>query len=288
MPHSADVGAPSRVRWVGGARLMGDHGGRRAWLHTSEKSWGGLVIRTCHAVGEFRQIVALQKEVWGFEDIELMPTRLFVVGEKIGGHVLGAYNGATLVAFVFGLPAVREGHAYIHSHMLAVKEALRNSGLGRQMKLFQRELAMSEGYELIEWTFDPLEIKNAFFNVEKLGAVARRYVVNQYGVTSSPLQGGLPTDRLVAEWWLRSSRVEQTITSGKRPAAEVAERVEIPAEIYEWKSQAETRTRAAEVQRRTRELLQKYFADGLSVVGYERAASGDGRFLLGRWNEAGW
>jgi predicted GNAT superfamily acetyltransferase len=172
--------------------------------------------------------------------------------------------------------------------MLAVKETHRNSGLGREMKLLQRELAMSEGYDLIEWTFDPLEIKNAFFNLEKLGAVVSRYVVNQYGITSSPLQGGLPSDRLVAEWWLRSTRVEETLKSGKRPKTEVAERVEIPAEIYAWKAQAETRTRAAEVQRRTRDLLQKHFAEGLSVVGYERDADGGGRFLLGRWSEAAW
>jgi predicted GNAT superfamily acetyltransferase len=254
----------------------------------AEKSWGGFVLRTCHTVGEFRQAVSLEKEVWGFDDIDLIPARFFVVGEKIGGHVLCAYDGATLVAFAFGLPGMRDRHPYIHSHMLAVKETHRNSGIGREMKLFQRELAMSEGYDLIEWTFDPLEIKNAYFNMEKLGAVVRRYVVNQYGITSSPLQGGLPSDRLVAEWWLRSGRVEETLRCGKRPKIEVEEQVEIPAEIYEWKAQAETRTRAAEVQRRTRDLLQKHFGEGLSVVGYEREANGDGRFLLGEWNEASW
>src|ERR1039457_4981523 len=148
-----------------------------------EKSWGGLALRSCHTVGEFRQVVALEKEVWGFEDIELVPARLFVVGEKIGGHVLGAYEGPMLVAFAFGLPGVRDGRVYIHSHMLAVKEEYRNTGLGREMKLFQREVAMDEGYVRIEWTFDPLEIKNAYFNLEKLGAVARQYVVNQYGIT---------------------------------------------------------------------------------------------------------
>jgi predicted GNAT superfamily acetyltransferase len=251
----------------------------------AEKSWSGLTLRTCHTVGEFRQVVALEKEVWEFEDIELVPARLFVVGEKIGGHVLGAYDGATLVAFAFGLPGVREGRAYIHSHMLGVKEPLRNTGLGREMKLFQREIAMSEGFDRIEWTFDPLEIKNAYFNLEKLGAVVRRYVVNQYGITSSPLQGGLPTDRLVAEWWLGSARVNETLASGKRPEIAIEAQVEIPGEIYEWKSQAETRTRAAEVQRRVRELLQKHLGEGLSVVGYERRASGDGRFLLGVWSE---
>jgi len=253
-----------------------------------EKSWGGLELRTCHAVGEFRQVVALQKEVWGFEDLELVPARLFVVGEKIGGHVLGAYDGATLVGFAFGLPGVHQGHAYIHSHMLGVKETHRDRGVGRELKLFQRELAMKDGFDLIEWTFDPLEIKNAFFNLEKLGAVVRRYVVNQYGITSSPLQGGLPSDRLVAEWWLRSERVVETLRGGKRPEIEIVERVGIPGEIYAWKAQPETRAQAAEVQRQTREQLQGLLGGGLSVVGYEREANGDGCFLLGRWNEAGW
>ena len=258
---------------------MGEH---------AEKSWGGLEIRSCHAVGEFRQVVALQKEVWGFSDVELVPARIFVVAEKIGGHVLGAYNGASLVAFAFGLPGVREGHAYIHSHMLAVKEELRNTGLGREMKLFQRELVLKQGFELIEWTFDPLEIKNAFFNLEKLGAVVRRYVVNQYGITSSPLQGGLPSDRLVAEWWLRSTRVMKTLQQGARPETVVLERIEVPAEIYQWKAEAETRTRAAEVQKRVREQMQKRLAAGLAVVGYERDTEGNGCFLLGQWDEAEW
>ena len=92
--------------------------------------------------------------------------------------------------------------------MLAVRNEYRNAGLGRQIKLFQREDALARGFELIEWTFDPLEIKNAYLNIERLGAIARRYNVNQYGITSSPLQGGLPSDRLVAEWWLKSKRVE--------------------------------------------------------------------------------
>ncbi len=254
----------------------------------AEKSWGGLVIRSCHTVGEFRQAVVLQKEVWGFSDVELVPARIFVVAEKIGGHVLGAYNGASLVAFAFGLPGVREGHAYIHSHMLGVKEELRNTGLGREMKLFQRELVMKQGFELIEWTFDPLEIKNAFFNLEKLGAVVRRYVVNQYGITSSPLQGGLPSDRLVAEWWLRSPRVMKTLEQGARPETVVLARVEVPAEIYQWKSEAERRTRAAEVQKRVREQMQKHLAAGLVVVGYKRDTEGNGRYLLGHWNEAEW
>lgn len=252
----------------------------------AEKSWGGLVIRTCHTVGEFRQVVALQKEVWGYEDAELVPAKMFVVGEKIGGHVVGAYNGTSLVGFAFGLPGVRAGHAYIHSHMLAVKEEMRNTGLGRALKLFQRELAMREGFSLMEWTFDPLEIKNAYFNLERLGAVVRRYVVNQYGITSSPLQGGLPSDRLVAEWWMGSDLVLKTLEQGRRPEAKVVARIEVPAAIYAWKAEAETRTLAAEVQRKVRDEMQRYLADGLTVVGYERDGEGNGSFLLGEWAEA--
>ncbi|HVJ04404.1 MAG TPA: hypothetical protein VM578_01895 [Candidatus Saccharimonadales bacterium] len=252
----------------------------------AEKSWNGLTLRTCHTVGEFRQVVALQKEIWEFDDIDLVPARLFVVGEKIGGHVLGAYDGTVLVAFAYGLIGMRDGRAYVHSHMLGVKETHRNTGVGRELKLFQREIAISQGFDLIEWTFDPMEIKNAYFNLEKLGAVVRRYVVNQYGITSSPLQGGLPSDRLIAEWWLHSPRVEKTLASGTRPEIAVIERVGIPAEIQEWKAQAETRTRAAEVQRRTRDALQGYFSEGLTVVGFERTGKGDGCFLLGRWSES--
>jgi predicted GNAT superfamily acetyltransferase len=251
-----------------------------------EKTWSGLTLRTCHTVGEFRQTVALEKEVWGFDDIELIPARLFVVAEKIGGHILGAYDGSSLVAFAFGLPGVRQGRAYIHSHMLAVKESLRNTGLGREMKLFQRELALSEGYDLIEWTFDPLEIKNAYFNLERLGAIARHYVVNQYGITTSPLQGGLPSDRLVAEWWLRSPRVEETLRTGQRPPTAIAQQVKIPAQVYGWKAQPETRALAAEAQRRARDQFQKHFSEGLCAVGYERVENGDGHFLLGPWTEA--
>ncbi len=90
--------------------------------------------------------------------------------------------------------------------MLGVVDDYRNAGVGRRLKLAQREEALARGIDLVEWTFDPLEIKNAFFNIERLGAIVRRYVQNQYGITASPLHGGLPTDRCVAEWWLRSPR----------------------------------------------------------------------------------
>jgi len=169
--------------------------------------------------------------------------------------------------------------------MLGVREDYRNSGLGRRIKMFQREEGLARGFELIEWTFDPLEIKNAWLNIAKLGAIARRYTINQYGITSSPLQGGLPTDRLIAEWWLKSRRVETLMRTGVVPEGNVTQRISVPAMIYEWKSTPATRSRALDVLETNREQFLKAFGDGLAVVGYERDDEGNGKFLLGAWDE---
>jgi predicted GNAT superfamily acetyltransferase len=244
-----------------------------------------VVIRTCNGLDELRACVALQKEVWNFTDAELVPLRMFVVAEKVGGQVMGAFAGDRMVGFALSVPGTRSGRVYLHSHMLAVRADHRNGGLGRRLKLFQREEALSRGIELIEWTFDPLEIKNAYLNIERLGAIARRYNLNQYGITSSPLQGGLPSDRLIAEWWLKSKRVETLLASGKNPAFTTEETVEVPAQIYGWKAAAETRDQAREVQERNRDQFLRQFAEGLAVLGYERDPSGNGRFLLGHWDE---
>ena len=248
-------------------------------------SGDGIVIRHCRGIEELRTCVAVQKEVWNFSDAELVPLRMFVVAEKVGGQVMGAFQGDRMVGFALSIPGSRSGHLYLHSHMLAVRKEYRNHGLGRRLKLFQREDALTHGIELIEWTFDPLEIKNAYLNIEKLGAIARRYNINQYGITSSPLQGGLPSDRLIAEWWLKSTRVKALLETGKRPAFEPAASIEVPAQIYEWKAAAETREKAKGVQERNREEFLRRFSDGLAVLGYSCDAAGSGKFLLGRWDE---
>lgn len=243
-----------------------------------------IVVRKCSGLEELHDCVALQKEVWGFADVELVPLRMFVVAEKIGGQVIGAFLEKGLVGFAFAVPGSR-GHSYLYSHMLAVREDFRNAGLGRRLKLFQREDALVRGFELMEWTFDPLEIKNAYLNIEKLGAIARRYNVNQYGITTSHLQGGLPTDRLVAEWWLKSKRVEQLLGGGNKPAFQTQETIIVPAQIYEWKAAPESRIRAKEVQDANRGKFQQAFARGLAVLGYERDPQGNGKFLMGTWDE---
>jgi predicted GNAT superfamily acetyltransferase len=248
-------------------------------------SESAVVIRKCHNLDEMSACVTLQKEVWNFADVELVPLRMFVVAEKIGGQVIGAFDQGNIVAFALSVPGSRGGHSYLHSQMLAVRNEYRNAGLGREIKLFQREDALARGFELIEWTFDPLEIKNAYLNIERLGAIARRYHVNQYGITSSPLQGGLPSDRLVAEWWLKSKRVESLLREEPKPEFEILKTISVPAEIYGWKAARATRGRAQEVQECNRKDFLQAFSDGLAVLGYERDPQGAGKFLLGRWNE---
>jgi predicted GNAT superfamily acetyltransferase len=256
---------------------------------STETATGTVTIRKCEALEEMQACFALQKEVWKFSDADLIPVRMFVVASKIGGHVIGAFDGSDdkrgLVGFALAIPGMRNGHCYLHSHMLAVRQPYRNGGLGRRMKLCQREDALARGFALMEWTFDPLEIKNAYLNIEKLGAIARRYHVNQYGVTSSPLQGGLPTDRLVAEWWMKSRRVEGVLAEAPRAKFARRARIDVPAEIYEWKAAAATRAQALAVQGRNREQFNRAFAEGLSVLGYERDEHLNGRFLLGEWDE---
>jgi predicted GNAT superfamily acetyltransferase len=232
-----------------------------------------------------RACVALQKEIWNFADIDLVPLRVFVVAQKIGGQVIGAYDGGELISFAMALPGARNGHAYLHSQMLAVRSEYRNAGLGRRMKLFQRDDALARGFELMEWTFDPLEIKNAYLNIEKLGAIARRYTVNQYGITSSPLQGGLPSDRLIAEWWMKSKRVQSLLSGGRLENIEPMKTIKVPAQVYEWKASESSRVRAQQVQEGNRGEFVKAFADGLAVLRYERDTEGNGNFILGRWDE---
>jgi predicted GNAT superfamily acetyltransferase len=230
---------------------------------------------------EFAEVVALQKEIWGYSEIELLPLRFFIVANKIGGQVLGAFDNKKMVAFCICIPGLKEnGKHYLHSHMLGVLPPYRNTGLGRRMKLKQRQYALAEGVPLIEWTFDPLEIKNAFFNIERLGAVIRRYVHNQYGTTSSHLHGGLPTDRLVPEWWVESERV-QAICGGLPYARPVTlARIAVPADIAELRRDRPEEARA--IQERIAEQFTECFRQDLAVIGFEKTEEA-GTYLLGKW-----
>ncbi len=232
----------------------------------------------------------------GLDPTDVIPRKTFLLAQKIGGQVIGAFDTEiaggvreSLVGFVFSLPGMKTGtgepRAYLHSHMLAVREGYRNRGLGTQLKLEQRREALSRGIRHMEWTFDPLEIKNAYLNIHKLGAIVRGYQVDFYGVSSSRLQGGLPTDRLVAEWDLDSARVEAVLEGRWPNTNSIEERIQVPASIYEWKATEAGRIRARAVQFENRQKFQQAFSQGLAVLGFLRDAEGNGVFELGRLTE---
>lgn len=239
---------------------------------------------------QFARCVDIQLAVWGYSDGDLIPKRMFIVASRIGGQVIGALDGDAVIGFAMALPGYRAGRAYLHSHMLAVLPEHRNAGLGRRLKLAQRDDALARGFALMEWTFDPLEIKNAHLNLARLGAIARRYQPDFYGPSSSPLQGGLPTDRLYAEWWLRSPRVERVLAGEPGETAEAApvmRQIEVPGAVYVWKQTPNQRKLAEELQTKVRTALQQSFAEGLAVTGYERSPNGDGCFVLTK-DRASW
>src|SRR5215472_10970458 len=235
-------------------------------------------IRPLHAVSEMRVCVALQRIVWGYTELETVPDHIFVVAAKTGGQVIAAFDADMPVGFVLAFPALGKNQAYLHSHLLAVLPEYQNRGVGRRLKLAQRDEALARGIELIEWTFDPLQLKNAYFNIAKLGAIVRRYVPDLYGRTTSPLHGGMPTDRLVAEWWLRSPRVQSRL-SGK-PSSESAgiERIAVPGSIRDLCRNHPQK--AEQVQLRLRKSFESSFANGQAAVGFKLDQS-EGMYVMG-------
>jgi predicted GNAT superfamily acetyltransferase len=251
-----------------------------------------IEIRSCDGFEELEACVQLQIETWGYDESDIIPRKTFLLATKIGGQVIGAFDselGAkpaeNLVGFAMSLPGIKRTQngpqPYLHSHMLAVRVSHRNRGLGAQLKWEQRREALSRGIRHMEWTFDPLQITNAFLNIHRLGAISSDYRVDFYGVSSSRLQGGLPTDRLLAEWELDSPRVEAILA--RRPAAvqNIQDRILVPAPIDRWKASEESRQQALAVQLENRQKFQAAFLRGLAVLGFSRDAEGNGVFELG-------
>jgi chorismate synthase len=176
-------------------------------------------IRPLTTIEECRQVAALEREIWGFTDSEdVVPPPILIVSTKRGGILLGAFDDAErMCGFVYSLPALKDGVVTQWSDMLGVIAPLRGSGLGGQLKLAQRQRALAMGMELIEWTFDPLQAANAHFNFAKLGVVVEEYEENLYGVTTSALHAGAPTDRFVAAWYLTRPHVERRIAAWGQP-----------------------------------------------------------------------
>jgi predicted GNAT superfamily acetyltransferase len=271
-----------------------------------------MKIRDLTTLEECRQVAALEKDVWGYADAEdVVPPPVLIVSIKRGGVLLGAFDdGGAMKGFVYSIPAVKGGRLTQWSHMLGVTADARHTGLGRRLKLAQRERSLAMGVDLIEWTYDPLQAVNAHLNFAKLGVVVEEYEENIYGDSSSPLHRGSPTDRFVAEWAIKSPHVERRITSpgmGLVRDASIAAAplvnpsldrgahlvpgpatltldavrllVEIPVGFSEL--QAQNPQLALDWRLATRAIFQHYFGAGYRVVDFFLSSdSGRGHYLL--------
>ncbi len=240
-----------------------------------------LVTRPCSTLHEFEECVRIQQAVWRFSDHETVPSDVFIVAVKTGGQVIGAFDGDRQVGFTLAFVGSQESDTYLHSHFAAVLPEYQGSGIGRLLKLAQREDALKRGIRLIEWTFDPLALMNAHFNLNRLGAIVRRYIPNFYGVTTSPLHGSLPTDRFVAEWWLESPRVVSRANGTETEIEDTAGtiRISIPRNTTEL---LRTGAReAVEIQARLRAECLGRFAEGWAAVGVE-FSDGEAAYILSR------
>jgi predicted GNAT superfamily acetyltransferase len=277
-----------------------------------------LRFRDLHTAEEFRQVMALEQEVWGFTDLNDMVTvPVFTITTKRGAILIGAYDANDrMVGFVYSIVGMKGRQVLQWSHMLGVLKAYANSGLGRDLKLAQRERALAQGYDLIEWTFDPLQTLNAHLNFTKLGVVAEEYHRNVYGESTSVLHKGTPTDRLVAQWWIRRPHVERRVApaglgvraadvgdaapandtraegawlANDRIRLDCADRrvvLEIPMGFTEMQREAPDLALAWRMQ--TREIFEAYFDRGYRVVDFFLDRSQRrGRYLIARDAEGG-
>ncbi len=234
----------------------------------------GHQIRDCASFEDYSACVDMQREVWQFSDLDITPPRSLVITKNSGGFTLGAFadEDGKMLGFAHALAAFDDRlQPYYYSHMLAVKPELQNSGIGMKLKFAQRQRALQLNVPLMVWTFDPLQSRNAYLNIVKLGGVVRKYKVNYYGHHStSALHRGLDTDRLLIEWWVNSPRVRAIANHAEEdhmPSAPLAF-VEIPFDIEQIK--ARHLAEAQEWQLKLRSAFQQYLSEGLYCAGFER------------------
>ena len=165
-----------------------------------------IIIRDIEQISEMREIEALQKEVWGSDDRDIVPLTIFAATREVGAILIGAFDGASLIGFAYSFVGREDGRMVHHSHMLAVRPIYRNFNLGYRLKLAQRDRALAQGITQMTWTFDPLQSLNAHFNFAKLGVVADAYKINFYGEATSSFLHQIGTDRLWVTWSLDSQR----------------------------------------------------------------------------------
>ncbi|HZN12368.1 MAG TPA: GNAT family N-acetyltransferase [Blastocatellia bacterium] len=239
------------------------------------------LIRECESFEDFSACLEMQRRVWQFSDLDITPLRSFVITRRSGGFTLGSFDPAgRLLGFAHALAAFDERRRpYYYSHMLAVEREWQNSGIGVRLKLAQRDRALERGVPLLTWTFDPLQSRNAYLNLARLGGVVRTYYANYYGnASTSALHRGLDTDRLFVEWWAGSGHVAETL-AGRRRRGEPAAEVEIPREIEQIK--AEDMAAAQRWQAEVRAAFRRHLGDGLYCAGFEAGrGGGHSRYLF--------
>ena len=244
-----------------------------------------IQIRECVTLDELAACVDLQREVFGLPDIEISPVRHLIVSKNAGGFILGAFAGNELIGFVLSVPAFLRGAQAFYSHMTAVKKDFQSSGIGGSLKWAQRGEALNRGVKFLKWTFEPWRARNAYFNLEKLGAVVCEYHPNFYGVdyTTNSNDGepiGLASDRLFAEWHLESEKV-LTLAAGENFAGPESAAVEILV-TPDWSSLVAADAMAAIVeQERLKTEFEAAFADGMIGRGFVRDDEAP-RYLLYR------
>jgi predicted GNAT superfamily acetyltransferase len=236
-----------------------------------------IQIRECSTLEEMAECVELQRSVFALPEVEISPIRHFVVTRNAGGFALGAYDGDKLAGFVLSLPAFMRGARAFYSHMTGVRPEYQSHGIGARLKWAQRERALSEGVKFIKWTFEPVKARNAYFNLEKLGAIVTEYSVNFYGTdyATAPEQSGHPiglaSDRLFAEWHLDSPKAEalaagRQFSEGREPVVTI----EIMNDFLGMVDHDAVAALAE--QHRIRDEFQTAFARGLIVRGFRRDA----------------
>jgi len=232
-------------------------------------------IRECTTIDELDACVRLQRIVFGLPDLEISPRRHLIVSRQAGGWTLGAFVGERLVGFVHHLAAVRNGDdIFGYSHMMAVDTAFQNKGVGARLKWSQRARAISEGRKFIKWTWDPMQARNAHFNLNRLGVTVSQYAANFYG-TDYPNEPtvGIDSDRLFAEWRLTSDRVSKMAQNSSLTPPRSGPVTTIPVPVNWTKMLSDAHETARVEQRRVRQAFQDGFAAGLICAGFDR--SGD-------------
>ncbi len=226
-------------------------------------------IRRCESLDELDACVKLQKEVFALPDFEVSPRRHLVVTKSAGGFVLGAFAAEKLVGFVLSVPGFLRDERFFYSHMTAVAEDFQSLGIGAKLKWAQREQALKENVKFIKWTFQPFQARNAFFNLEKLGAVIKSYAPNFYGTDYAADKIGLDSDRLFAEWHLENEKVV-ALSKGENftEKTDVAATVEISNDWNDLVKQ--NPEKAVSEQQRVKNEFQKAFAENLVCSGFHK------------------